>query len=80
MHVEPLVSASTLQDSVNRTYRFNLFSAPEGTTFHLTTSTPSGAHADLSLTIPRYAAASHRPKFQFQIFPGNIAYVQLNDL
>ena len=45
----------------------------------MTTSTPSGAHADLSFTVPSYAAASHRPKFQFQILPGNIAYVQLND-
>ena len=78
-HVEPFVSASTPQDRVNRTYGFNLFSAPEGTTFHLTTSTPSGVHADLSFTVPPYAAASHRPKFQFQILPGNIAYVQLND-
>ncbi len=78
-HVEPFVSASTPQDRVNRTYGFNLFSAPEGTTFHVTTSTPSGAHADLSFTVPPYAAASHRPKFQFQILPGNIAYVQLND-
>jgi carboxyl-terminal processing protease len=77
-HVEPFVSASTPQDRVNRTFGPDLFSAPKGTTFHLTTSTPSGAHADLSLTIPPYVAAQ-RLKFQFQMLPGNIAYVQLND-
>ena len=77
-HVQPFVSASTQQDRDNRTFGRGLFSATEGTSFRITTSTPSGAHAIHTFTVPPYIAAGE-PRFAFRMLPGKIAYVALNE-
>jgi carboxyl-terminal processing protease len=77
-HVQPFVSASTQQDRDNRTFGSSLFRAPEGTSFNIRTSTPSGAHASHTFTVPPYVA-SDNSDFEFRILPGNIAYVALNE-
>jgi C-terminal processing protease CtpA/Prc len=76
-NVQPFVSASTPQDRENRTFGSNLFDAPEGTSFNLTTSTPAGAHASHTLTVPPYVASAD-PLFDLRAFPGNIVYIALN--
>jgi carboxyl-terminal processing protease len=76
-HVQPFVSASTQQDRDNRTFGNDLFRAPEGTPFNITTRTPSGAHASRTFTVPPWVASAY-PLFELRILPGNIVYVALN--
>jgi carboxyl-terminal processing protease len=76
-HVQPFVSASTQQDLDNRTFGNDLFRAPEGTSFNITTSTPSGTHASRTFTVPRWVASVH-PLFELRVLPGNIVYIALN--
>jgi C-terminal processing protease CtpA/Prc len=76
-NVQPLVFASTRQDNDNRTFGNELFLAPEGTSFNLTTSTPSGTQASRTFTIPPWIASTH-PLFEIRVLPGNIVYVALN--
>lgn len=77
-NVQSIISASTEQDRVNRTFGNDLFRAAEGTTFSITTSTPSGAHSRHTLTVPPYAPPAS-PQFAVRMLPGNIAYVALNE-
>jgi carboxyl-terminal processing protease len=76
-HVQPFVSASTQQGRDNRTFGSDLFRAPEGTSFRITTSTPAGVHASRIFTVPAWTA-SVSPLFELRILPGNIVYVALN--
>jgi carboxyl-terminal processing protease len=76
-HVQPFVFASTQQDLDNRTFGNDLFRAPEGTSFNITTSTLSGTHASRTFTIPPWVASAH-PLFELRVLPGNIVYIALN--
>jgi C-terminal processing protease CtpA/Prc len=76
-HVEPFVFASSPQDRDNRTFGHDLFQASEGTTFQLTTSTPSGVRNSHNLTVPPYQAPPS-PDFEFRILSDGVAYVSLN--
>lgn len=76
-NVAPFVSASSPQDIDNRTFGHDLFEAPEGTPFQITTSTPSGVHANHILTVPPYHALQE-PHFEFRMLSNGIAYVALN--
>jgi carboxyl-terminal processing protease len=75
--VEPFVSASSPQDRDNRTFGHNLFEAPEGTTFQITTGTPAGVRTSHTLTVPPYQAPQ-TPHFEFRMLPDGVAYVALN--
>jgi len=76
-NVEPFVSASSPQDRDNRTFGHDLFQAPEGTSFQITTSTPSGVRTSHTLTVSRYQAPRTRA-FEFRMLPNGVAYVALN--
>lgn len=76
-HVEPFVSASSPQDRDNRTFGHDLFEAPEGTSFQVTTSTRSGVRTSHILKVPPYQVPQE-PPFEFRMLSDGIAYVALN--
>ena len=78
-NVQPYVFASTPQDRENRTFGRDLFMAREGTSFSLTTSTPSGALGSYTFTVPPWVSGDVSSRFEFRILPGEIAYVALNE-
>jgi C-terminal processing protease CtpA/Prc len=75
-NVSPFLHFSTPQDSTERIYRYDLFTAKAGDQWQLTFKTPEGKTAVQSFVFTE--TRQRPPLLQFTVLPGNIGYVQLN--
>lgn len=78
-NVSPYLHFSTPQDSTERIYRYELFTAKAGDQWRLTFRLAGGKTIEQPFVFNKTEAFSQRlPLLQFSVLPGNIGYVQLN--
>ena len=78
-NISPYLHFSTLQDSIDRIYRYELFPGTAGKEVNLTFKTPSGA--TLTQTLKYKSVEKYWDRFplvSFKVLKGNIGYLQIN--
>lgn len=80
-NVMPYQSASTLQDLETRTYEYSLLRGPLSETLRMQFRTADGTSFErvIARVAGKQMKVPQRPRFIFQMLPGNVAYVKLND-
>lgn len=78
-NVSPYLHFSTPQDSTDRIYRYELFTAKNGDTWRLSFKTAAGKTVEQALRFEqRDFLTFPLPLLQFSVLPGNIGYLQVN--